>query len=273
MKAVQVVCVLTVLATWVPSLSAQWPKRPTPNVPKTASGEPNMTAPAPRTADGKLDLSGIWRGGGQNPPPPSPDGPPTATFRDVGANIKGGLPLTEHGRELLKVRVAGNSKDNPEAHCLPMGIVQLHTQGAPKKYVQTPTQLFILFEASAERREIFVDGRGLPNDDPQPWWYGYSAGKWEGDTLVVETGIFRDGGWLDIIGSPLTDMGKVIERFRRPNFGRMEIDITVEDKKAYTAPFTVRQNNRLLLDEELLEFVCLEGQRFGTELQNGLPPK
>ena len=269
--AVQAVCVLTVLATWAPSLSAQWPKRPTPNVPKTAAGEPNLAAPAPRTADGKLDLSGLWRGGGQPPPPPSPDGPPTATFRDVGANIKGGLPLTDYGRELLKVRVAGNSKDNPEAHCLPMGIVQLHTQGAPKKYVQTANQLFILFEASSERREIFIDGRTLPNDDPQPWFYGYSAGKWEGDTLVVETGIFRDGGWLDIIGSPLTDMGKVIERFRRPNFGRMEIDVTVEDKKAYTAPFTVRVNQRLLLDEELLEFICLENQRFGTELQNGLP--
>ena len=114
-----------------------------------------------------------------------------------------------------------------------------------------------------ERREIFIDGRSLPPGDPQPWWYGYSAGRWEGDTLVVETGHFRDGGWLDIIGSPLTDAGKVTERFRRVSYGRMEIDVTIEDAKAYTMPFTVRVNQQLMLDEELIEFICLENQRFG----------
>ena len=166
--------------------------------------------------------------------------------------------------ELLKTRQAGNSKDNPEAHCLPMGIIQLHTQGAPRKYVQTPRELIILYEASAERREIFTDGRALPADDPQPWWNGYSVGRWDGDTLVVESSSFRDGGWLDIMGSPLTDAARITERFRRPAFGRMEIDITIEDKKAYTKPFTVRVNQQLMLDEELIEFVCLENQRFGS---------
>ncbi len=144
-----------------------------------------------------------------------------------------------------------------------MGIVQLHTQGAPRQYVQTPRMLVILYEASMERRQIFTDGRSLPTDDPQPWWNGYSAGKWEGDTLVVETSSFRDDGWLDIIGSPLTDAAKVTERFRRVNFGRMEIDVTVDDKKAYTKPWTVRVNQQLMLDQELIEFVCLENQRFG----------
>ncbi len=249
-------------------VSAQWPNHPTANVPKLASGQPNMDAPPPRTADGKPDLSGLWRGVGSvgtaaTATVPAPNAPPQATFRDVGQNIKDGLPLTPEGREVLKVRVAGNSKDNPEAHCLPMGIVQLHTQGAPRKFFQMPGELVILYEASMERREIFTDGRGLPNNDPQPWYYGYSAGKWDGDTLVVETTGFRDDGWLDIIGSPLSDAGKVTERFRRPTFGRMEIDVTVEDKKMYTRPFTVRVNQQLMLNEELLEFVCLENQRFG----------
>ena len=267
-RAALAVAFVTALAT-VPTLSAQWPNQPTPGVPRTAGGEPDMNGPVPKTADGKPDLSGVWRGGGggggrQGAPAPPPSGPPVAGFRDVAQNIKGGLPLTPYGAELLKTRIAGNSKDNPEAHCLPMGIIQLHTQGAPRKFFQMPRSLVILYEASWERREIFTDGRKLPPvDDVHPWYYGYSVGRWDGDTLVVETAGFRDGGWLDIIGSPLTDAGKVTERFRRVSYGRMEIDVTIEDKKAYTSPFTVRVNQQLMLDEELIEFICLENQRFG----------
>jgi hypothetical protein len=268
-RAVFSVTLITAIAVSAVTLSAQWPKRAIPGAPKTASGEPDMNAPAPRTADGKPDLSGVWRaqaapGGRQGAPAPAPDGPPLAAFRDIGQNIKGGLPLTPYGAELLKTRVADNSKDNPEAHCLPMGIIQLHTQGAPRKFFQMPRSLVILYEASWERREIFTDGRTLPPvDDVHPWYYGYSAGRWDRDTLVVETSGFRDGGWLDIIGSPLTDAGKVTERFRRVSYGRMEIDVTIEDKKAYTQPFTVRVNQTLMPDEELIEFICLENQRFG----------
>ena len=272
-------CLAAVLALLARPTSAQWARYPTRNVPKDAKGQPDMNAPAPRTADGKPDLSGLWRGGaggagrgrGAAADAPPPSGPPVAGFANVGQNIKEGLPFTPYGAELLKTRVAGNSKDNPEAHCLPMGIIQLHTQGAPRKFIQTPLELVILYEASSERREIFTDGRPLPSDDPQPWFNGYSVGRWDGDTLVVETVQFRDGGWLDINGSPLTDAGKVTERFRRPTFGRMEIDVTIEDKKAYTKPFTVRVNQSLMLDEELLEFVCLENQRFGPE--PGAPKK
>jgi hypothetical protein len=262
-------CLAAALALFVPSLSAQWAKYPTPNVPKNTGGQADMNAAAPRTADGKPDFSGMWRGGGGfgrgrgAAPEAPPAGPPVAGFASVGQNIKEGLPFTDYGRELLKTRQAGNSKDNPEANCLPMGIIQLHTQGAPRKFIHTPREIVILYEASSERREIFIDGRSLPSDDPQPWWNGYSVGHWEGDTLVVETVQFRDGGWLDINGSPLTDAGKVTERIRRPTFGRMEIDITIEDKKAYTKPFTVRVNQQLMLDEELIEFICLENQRFG----------
>jgi hypothetical protein len=277
--AMSVACLAAALVVLSSSASAQWTKYPTPNVPNNSAGQPDMNAPPPKTADGKPDLSGLWRGGGGGPargrgaapeaPPPS--GPPVAGFANVGQNIKEGLPFTPFGAETLKTRQAGNSKDNPEAHCLPMGIVQLHTQGAPRKFIQTPRELVILYEASSERREILTDGRPLPSDDPQPWFNGYSVGRWEGDTLVVETVQFRDNGWLDINGSPLTDAGKVTERFRRPTFGRMEIDVTIEDKKAYTKPFTVRVNQQLMLDEELIEFICLENQRFGPE--PGAPKK
>ena len=122
-----------------------------------------------------------------------------------------------------------------------------------------------MYEASSGVRQIFTDGRPLPDDDPQPWWYGYSTGKWEGDTLVVQTTGFRDDGWLDIWGSPLTSSGKVTERFRRVNFGRMEIDVTIEDPKAYTKPWTVRVNQQIMVDTELIEFICLENQRFSQQ--------
>jgi hypothetical protein len=243
---------------------AQWPDWPTPNVPRTAAGEVDMDGPVPRTADGHPDLSGMWRGAagfgrGNN----SGDGPPLAAFRDIGANVEGGLPLQPWARELRDAREAEGSADNPEAHCLPMGNMQFHTQGFPRKFVQTPGLLIILYEASMGIRQIFTDGRPLPDNDPQPWFYGYSVGHWEDDTLVVTTTGFRDGEWLDIIGTPLTDAATVIERFRRPTYGRMQIDITVDDPKAYTEPWTVRMNQTVMVDEELIEFVCLENQRFG----------
>jgi hypothetical protein len=260
---------LIVLALLSPSLAAQWPLYPTPGVPRTASGEVNLDGPAPRTKDDKPDLSGVWRGVGTvqqrgAPPPPSPaDGPPLATFRNVGAGFKEGLPMTPFAAELLKQRQAGNSKDNPEALCLPMGIMQFHTQGAPRKFIQTPRVLVVLYEASSGMRQIFTDGRALPKADPQPWWYGYSIGKWEGDTLIVETTGLRDGGWLDIIGSPLTDAARLTERFTRLNYGRMRIDVTVDDPKAYTKPWTVRVNQEIMVDTDLIEFICAENQRFG----------
>jgi len=252
-------------------VAAQWPAFPTPDVPKGQDGKPNLSAPAPRTADGKPDLSGIWsnirppagqRGqGGQAaapaPPPPTPPGtPPLATFRDIGAGFKDGLPLQPWAKELVKKRMADNSKDNPDAHCLPMGNMQFHTHVQPRKIVQTPGAIYIIYEANSGLRQIFTDGRPLPREDADPWWYGYSVGKWEGDTLVVETTNFRDEGWLDINGNPLTTAAKTIERFRRPNFGNLEIDITIDDPKAYTKPFTVRVNQRIMLDTELIEFIC-----------------
>ena len=238
MKALlNMLCVVVFVVAATLSLSAQWLPRPTPGVPKTSVGQPDLNAPAPRTADGKPDLSGIWRGGGGGQPGTPSDSPvPLAAFRNVGTGFKEGLPLQPWAAELLKKRLADNSKDNPEAHCLPMGIMQFHTQGAPRKFIQNPGLIVILYEASSGIRQIFTDGRTIPNNDPQPWWYGYSVGKWEGDTLVVETAGLKDGGWLDINGSPLTDAAKITERFRRVNYGRMEIDVTIDDPKAYTKP-------------------------------------
>jgi hypothetical protein len=263
---------IAIVSAISPSLSAQWPPYPTAGVPKTPDGKPDLSAPAPRTAEGKPDLSGIWTnvrvGGGQRgqtpapPPPPPPGTPPVATFRDVGAGFKDGLPFTPWAADLVKKRRGDNQKDNPDARCLPMGFMQFHTHGQPRKIVQTPGLIIIAFEPNYGLRQIFTDGRPLPTNDPQPWWYGYSIGKWDGDTLVVETTGLIDDGWLDIWGSPFTNSAKVTERFRRVNYGTLEIDVTVDDPKAYTRPWTVRVNQRVMLDTELIEFICLENQKF-----------
>jgi hypothetical protein len=276
--------------------SAQWPSYPTPNVPKNADGTPNLKGPTPRAADGHPDLTGVWeiyfnsiaapppRGqaspsrslqdaadnGGANQlgltpsrAPADPNAPPRATFFDIGANIPGGLPFQPWARELRQQRVANNQKDNPDAHCLPMGFMQLHGHPQPRKIVQTPGLIVIMYEGNQGLRQIFLDGRPLPkvDEDLQPWWYGYSVGHWEGDTLVVESVGFRDDGWLDVFGSPLSDKGKLIERWRRPDFGHMEIDVTVDDPKAYTKPFTVRVSHQIMLDQELIEFICNENEK------------
>ena len=265
-------------------LCAQWPDYAAAGIPRTPDGKPKLDAPAPRTADGHPDLSGIWnyvgrigRGPGLGPPgalgpfrePETPEpatGPPAATFFNIGQGFQGGLPLTPFGADFLKQRMAQNSKDNPDAHCLPLGLMQLHTHSQPRKIIQSPNVTVILYEAQAGIRQVFTDGRPVPHDDPQPWWYGYSAGKWDGDVLVVETNGFRDDVWLDVNGSPLTNSGKMTERFRRPNFGNLEIDVTIEDPKVYTKPFTVRVNQKIMVGTDLIEFICTENDKAGPHL-------
>jgi hypothetical protein len=248
--------------------SAQWAKYPTPGVPRTATGEVNLDAPTPRMSNGKPDLSGLWGrapGGRRGAPPPSPPAgtPPVATFFELGGNMPGGLPFTPWAAALRKERESANSKDNPDALCLPMGITQFHMHGQPRRMIQTPDLLTIIYEANYGLRFIHTDGRPLPpQGEPQPWWYGYSVGRWEGDTLVVETNNLRDDGWLDVRGSPLTNQATITEHIRRPSFGRVEIDITITDPKAYTKPFTVRVNQQIQVDTEIIEFVCNENQQF-----------
>jgi hypothetical protein len=275
------VAVAAALFVSIAALQAQWPARGPANAPLAADGAIDLDAPPPRAGDGKPDLSGTWLGGARDYVAPirTPDGTVIRTGGPTGFSYPGRdvaytagvyiAPLfvfrrTAYGEELYNARQATNSRDNPRGLCLPMGIVQLHTSAGAARYVQTPRVLLILYEMNGERREIFTDGRPLPANDPQPWWNGYSVGRWEGDVLVVETTHFRDGGWLDMAGNPLTDAGKITERFRRTSYGRMEINITIDDDKAYEAPFTVRWNQRLADDTNLIEFVC-ENNRFGRQ--------
>jgi hypothetical protein len=252
------------------TVSAQWPNYPWQPVPKLPNGEPDLNAPAPRTADGKPEFTGTWRGvnpaqgrRGAPPPPAEPGTPPLVNFRDVQSAFPGGLPLTPYAKDLLAKHVARNSKDNPEASCLPMGLMQFWSQGFPRKFVQTPKLLVVLYEASAGIRQIYIDGRPLPRlGDPQPYYYGYSTGHWDGDTLVVESNNFRDDGWLDIVGTPMTDQAKMTERFTRVSYGRMTIDITVDDPKAYTKPWTVRHVQEIMPDADIIEFICAENNHF-----------
>ena len=263
-----------VVVVLAPSLGAQWPAYPTAGVPRLRDGRLDAGAPPPRTADGRPDLSGIWNYAGilgfpgrGRPPAPPPGTPPEATFWNIELGFPEGLPFQPWAAELRKQRMSTDSRDNPDAACLPLGHMQLHTHSQPRKIVQTKDLIVIIYEANAGIRQIFLDGRPAPTNDPQPWWFGYSRGWWEGDTLVVETTHFRDGGWLDVDGAPLTSEGKITERFRRPTFGRLEIDATIDDPKAYTRPWTVRVNQRLLVDTELIEFVCNENEKFSSQFR------
>lgn len=264
--------VVVVFAGAIP-IVAQWPSFPTPG-PRTKDGKIDLAAAPPRTADGKPDFSGLWepargaggRGGtsmnGTLPLPfeisPSPGDPPAGQFFNIGAGFKEGLPFTPWAAQLRAERKGNNNKDNPDALCLPLGLTQLHMHPQPRKIVQTAREILILYEANGNTRQILTDGRPVPGSDVTPWWYGYSAGHWDGDTLVVETIGFRDDVWLDVEGSPLTNSGKMTERWRRVKFGLIQIDITIEDPKAYTKPFTVRVSHQLMPDTALMEFVCEE---------------
>jgi hypothetical protein len=259
-----------VAVSFVTPAAAQWPEFHAPGQPRKPDGGVELDAPTPRARDGHPDLTGVWERvgpGGLNPNfdalQSKDGGPPAATFWSLGAGIRGGLPYQPLAAQLRAERMANDQKNNPDAHCLPMGLMQLHLHPQPRKIVQTPGLIVIMYEGNQGLRQIFTDGRLLPTpgDDLQPWWYGYSSGHWEGDTLVVETVGFRDDVWLDVQGSPLTSHAKMTERFRRPSFGSLQIDVTIDDPIAYTRPFTVRVNQRLYPDAELIEFICNENER------------
>jgi len=286
-------------------IAAQWPSIPDAKVPRDSKGEVRGDAPTPRTPAGKPDFSGLWmhansgppgrggRGGqqGDGPaggPPPGgpgtfrleaptpqfpydPNGPPVATFFEAGANMEGGLPFTQWARDIKKKRTDLQARDNPDANCLPMGFLQFHLQPQPRRImnVSSPKMLLIEYEGNSGLRHIYMDGRKLPpQGEPQPWWYGYSVGHWDGDTLIVETNNMRgaeDGphdGWLDVNGSPYSEQAKFTEKIRRPTYDHLQIDLTLEDPKAYTKPWTVRVDQRLVVDQDLIEFECNENQQF-----------
>ena len=230
--------------------------------PSVVCGQSSTAAPAPRAADGKPDLSGIWELRKDRPCPKDgcPDMQLSEQFFDIGYRLKGGLPYQPWAAALVKQRQAQFGKEDPTSRCLPGGVVRWFTWPYYNKIIQTPREIVVLGEREQGYREIFTDGRPLPTD-PIPSWKGYSRGTWDGDALVVRTNGLRDGLWLDRNGSPLTDEAVVTERFRRPDDGHLEIEITVDDRKAYTAPWTITVTQLLVPDTDLAEFVCLENER------------
>ncbi len=229
-------------------LAAQWEVK-TPGVPRLPDGKPNMNAPAPKTADGKPDLSGIWE----------PNG--IKYLINIAADLKPqDIPFKPEAAALYKERVQTFGKDDPDARCLPSGMPRKDAITSPYKIIQQPGEIVFLYESRTTFRQVFTDGRALPVD-PQPTWDGYSVGHWEGDTLVVETRGMNGLTWMDSNGHPLSDAMHLTEKFRRPDFGHMEIEITIDDPKNYTRPWTVKENPHLLVDTDLIEYICNENEK------------
>ena len=275
-----------VLAALVAStpLAAQWFKYPTAAVPRKADGTPNMSAPAPRLADGKPDFSGIWMTAEPNRPtsglssPRTPAGPGQARIdddkpgdqadirasrqmADIGVDLPGGLPYQPWLIPIVKERTANDAIDDPHIRCLPDNFLRAYGLPHLLKFVHSPGLLVVLNEMNAGYRQVFTDGRPLP-EDPNPSWQGYSSAKWAGDTLVIDTIGVRDDTWIDWHGSVLTQAAKVREEMRRPTFGILEIRVTVDDPKAYTRPWTVTLKQRIVVDTELVDEICLENEKF-----------
>jgi hypothetical protein len=245
---------------------AQWLNYPTRGVPRTLEGKPDLNAPAPRAPDGKPDLSGIW----QLEPRPCPsegcgDYAVAPEFLDFGARLPGGLPYQPWAAGVVKERTEQLGKDDPVGLCRPGGALRILTFPPFRKFIQLPGLFVILSERDVTYRQIFMDGRSLP-EDPTPTFNGYSIGRWDGDTLVVSSRGFRDGTWLDRNGSPMSDAATLTERFRRVNYGRIEIDVTLDDPKVYTRPWTVTLVQRIVLDTELLDYHCTDNEKDAQRL-------
>lgn len=249
---------LPILLVGLPCLAAygQWLNYPTPNVPRTPDGKANLSAPAPRAADGKPDFTGLWEMAPVDLSTPDGNGclPVRREFLNIGAYLPGGLPYQPSTAALVKARSTESRIHDPFSNGLPMGLVRLHTYPEPRKMIQIPGLLVILNEPNSSFRQIFTDGRP-PLNDPNPTWNGYSTATWDADVLVVQTNGIRDGTWLDAAGNPLTNAAKITERFRRLNFGQLDIELTVDDPKAYTKPWTIRLNQTIRLDTDLLDYV------------------
>ena len=248
--------ITVVLFALTVSASAQWINYPSPGTPRTADGKPNLAAPAPRAADGHPDLSGIWDPDFVYAPVPpgvviaANGGFTLQAFRPDAAPI----PMTPWADAIFKERDRNFGVGRPASFCLPHSIPDAMVVDS-FKIVQNPGLTLILYEEFARFRQIFTDGRSHPNE-MNPAWLGYSIGKWDGDTLVVDTRGFNDRSWLDDAGHPHSDALHTVERLRRTDFGHMNVEVTVEDAKAYTQPWSFTLNFKLLPDTELIEDVC-----------------
>jgi hypothetical protein len=223
-------------------LAAQWLNYPTAGIPRTNDGKPNLSAAAPRTRDRKPDFSGIWRA------------PTPKYLQNLGADGVE-IPMLPWAAKLYKERTEDDGKDRPSGRCLPHSVTDFDAHFTPKKVIQTQGLIAMLFESYHSYRQIFTDGRPLP-EDREPAWFGYSVGKWEGDTLVVNTVGINEKTWLDDGGHPHSDALRIIERFRRPDFGHMQVQVTIDDPKAYAKPWTAAIPWELVPDTELLDWVC-----------------
>jgi hypothetical protein len=235
---------LAVLFLLTGAVSAQYLKHHDPKLPRTADGKPDLNAPVPRTADGKPDLSGLWN---------AVDG---KFLTNIAQRAGFTAPFQPHAAALFKERQDREGKDRPAGFCLPHTVPSaMLIPNYPWKIVQTPGLTVILFENFTDFRQIFTDGRDFP-EERQPTWFGYSIGRWDGDTFVVETLGFNDKGWLDDGGHPRSEAMKVTERFRRKDFGHLEIEFTFDDPKTYTRPWTATVPFQFLPDSEIIENVC-----------------
>jgi hypothetical protein len=268
---------LVLLAAPIAGLG-QWLHYPTAGVPKKADGSPNRTGPTPRMSDGKPDFSGIWHTARLIPCTPDSSkfidcgteigGSPLAL--DLGTDMTGGLPYQPWAAALVKQRKADHGIDDPHVRCLPDNPPRTWVMPHLVKAVHSPKLLVLLYEVNAMYRQIFVDGRP-PLVDPNPSWNGYSTGKWDGDTLVVQTNGFRDDLWIDMAGSPMSEAAVMTERMRRPNYGTLELEITINDTKTYTRPWTVKMVQKVELDTELIDEICLENEKSYQRLQSVRP--
>lgn len=233
--------------------TAQWLHQNDPRVPRDKNGKPDLAAPAPKTADGKPDLSGVWiRREGENAPPNS---------AGLGFSLKWFMPKSEEiplrpaAMEIYKPRVARDGGGRPSESCLPHGVPGAMMPPTPFKFVQTPGLTLILYETWVDFRQIFTDGRKLP-ESPEPTWYGYSIGHWEGDTFVVETKGFNDQVWIDGLGLPHSSDLKITERFQRLSAGHLRMVGTIDDPKMYTKPWNFTMDFNLIHDSDLIEYIC-----------------
>ncbi len=223
---------------------AQWLNYPAPGIPRLANGKPDLSAPVPRAADGKPDLTGVWNGPG-----------PGSYDRNIARDLKPS-DIQPWAEALYQQRVSNMGKGAPRANCLPDPFVYYHMVDIARM-VQTPQLIVVLYQGTTNsvHRTIFTDGRPLPTD-PNPTWMGYSIGHWDGDTLVVETAGFNDRSWLDIEGHPHTEALRITERYHRRDFGHLELEVTIDDPKTFTRPFSLKITKMLMPDTDLLESVC-----------------
>jgi hypothetical protein len=270
-----------ILVLAVANLSAQWGSYPTPGLPRTKDGKPNLTAKAPRTRDGKPDLSGVWHPettnddefrrifGRENDRATEVPGMGLTTISKYGITLFPDEPvgmsmLTPKGKEAFARRGPGPggkpAEELPSTYCLPLSIPLVTNLSEVHKIAQTPNLVIVLHELNNSYRQIYVDGRTLPTD-PTPSWMGYSVGRWDGDTLVVQTAGFNDRGWLDIMGHPQSEKMQITERYHRRDFGHMDVEMTFNDPVMYVRPFTLTITEVLQVDTDILEYVCGENEK------------